>query len=321
MKIEVSFYQLKSKTALNCRSSLLVRRGALLRFDFGQGLIGYADCHPWEELGDMALDSQLIQLKQGVFSTQIQQSMCFAKLDAEARLKRCSLMRSDSLLSHFLIPNLLDCSSDTIAQAEQVGYQIAKCKMGKDPKKEAAHLLQLSSNSHIKWRLDFNENLSVEQFEAVLHELKPIKGRIDFFEDPCPFQENVWESIQRNHDVSLACDRQVPLALGKPQAACVLILKPAIQPLFYLNLNGTQRLVVTSYLDHPLGQLSAAYIAAKLDSKRKEIHGLLSHQVYEPNAFSIELSWNSPQFIHPIGTGFGYDALLSSLNWQRWYEI
>ena len=52
MKIDYSCYGWNLRVPLNSRSLSLKRYGALLQVSFDDCLLGYADCHPWPELGD-----------------------------------------------------------------------------------------------------------------------------------------------------------------------------------------------------------------------------------------------------------------------------
>jgi len=76
------------------------------------------------------------------------------------------------------------------------------------------------------------------------------------------------------------------------------------------------RVVVTSYLDHPIGQLGAAYAASV--SKCLEPCGLLSHTAYKKNPFSERFQIVNERLVpDQSGTGIGYDDLLENMNWKR----
>jgi hypothetical protein len=59
--------------------------------------------------------------------------------------------------------------------------------------------------------------------------------------------------------------------------------------------------------------LNAALIAAIFPG---EIHGILSHHVFEPNTFSERLQQQGAVLVPPQGTGIGYDDLLETLDWK-----
>lgn len=290
-----------------------MREGALLKIRFADGLIGYADCHPWHELGDLPLLQQLELLKTGMLTPLTQQSYRFARLDAEARDQKINLLTNLKIPpSHYLIRNL---SKTNLEMIQEQGFSHLKVKLGRHLPEEIPQLIFLMNSSigrQFKWRFDFNESLSLEAFNLFLNAMKPYLNSIDFIEDPFPFDITTWTAIQSQHGVTLACDRSSLKAIDHPEAAHVLILKPAIQderPFIHLK---SQRVVVTSYLDHPFGQTTAAYIAAKLGISSP--CGLQSHFVYEPNPFSACLSWRTPHFQPAPGFGFGFDKLLQGLN-------
>ena len=77
-------------------------------------------------------------------------------------------------------------------------------------------------------------------------------------------------------------------------------------------------------MDHPLGQVFAAYEAASAWGKFPEIvdvcglvtHGLFEHDT-ENREFFDALGLVQPQLQPPAGTGLGFDELLDSLRWEK----
>ena len=67
MKIWISRYELTARVNLNARARSIVRRGALLCVGSG-----FADLHPWPELGDQDLDQQLSGLARGQRTPQVE---------------------------------------------------------------------------------------------------------------------------------------------------------------------------------------------------------------------------------------------------------
>lgn len=311
MRIEYCQYILEPKNA-----SFQKRNGAILKVQFDENLCGYADCHPWPQLGDRPLEDQLGALKKKQCTPLTRSSLKFARMDAEARhLKKSILEYAKIPLSHFFIEDLLNYSLADIEQVALQGFTHIKIKLGKQLPQEIGKLFELFSKSSFKLRLDFNERLSPNEFRSFLKAIEKLRESIDFIEDPFPYHALPWKEFQDSYSISLACDRQVLAALQSPESASVLIVKPAvvqIEP--FVNLY--RKVIVTSYLDHPIGQLSAAYAASQIDPRQANVHGLLSHHVYLPNAFSEKLSQKGPQFHCPRGTGFGYDDLISEMDWK-----
>jgi len=308
-KVDYHIYELQNRHK---------REGALLRVEFEDESIGYADCHPWSELGDHHLNEQLNRLKMKGPTNLARCSLHFARIDAQARKDKIELLSDKNIpKSHYLASDFLEWCESDVKRIQAYGYTHIKFKVGRQVDKEIAILNKLFSNSQLKLRLDFNEMLSYDQFRSYITKIEVLKPSIDFIEDPFPFQfnEKQWEKIQ-NEGWFLACDRQAALAVHFPYAAEVIVIKPAIQAESeWKNWTG-QRKVVTSYLDHPFGQLTAAYAASLIDPHATEVHGLLSHHTYVPNPFSQKLADLGPAFKVPDGHGFGFESELAKLQWK-----
>lgn len=322
MKIDHALYTLTVERHYLTVQGYTQRHGALLRFTFDDGSFGYADCHPWQELGDLPLADQLQLLSQGKFTPLTERSLIFATLDEAARIKKKNLFEKLTIpQSHFLVANILAWHLPLIAEAIEQKFTVLKIKLGTDLQNELVRLKALFKwleKTDLKVRLDFNLKLTKEKFQSFLSEISPWWHLIDFCEDPFLFNVNSWKEIQKIGP-ALACDARSEQAISHANASKVCVIKPAQQSeIPFLQKPSDQRLVITSYLDHPLGQLSAAYSAALVsrDSKRVDVCGLMSHRIYQPNAFSEQLCWNNANFKIPPGTGFGYDDLLAKQDWK-----
>jgi O-succinylbenzoate synthase len=305
VKIAYSFYKLEAKN-----NTLKSRNGALLKVHFKDGLVGYADCHPWIEFFDEPLDNQLELLKIGQTTKLTEKSLYFAELDAKARFKGINLFDDLEIpKSNYLITDLMSHNlSITIDNAIIEGFQTFKVKLGSNLNQEL-QLLKDHFPKNLRLRLDFNSKLNCKSFNIALEKIKNINLSLDYIEDPFPFDENAWEEIQTTDGLRLAADFHFEKAIGKPNAAKVLIVKPAI---LRQVVPKDQEVVVTSYLDHPFGQCTAAYAAAKYPNVTC---GLLTHHLYKQNAFSDQLTLKGSEFKTPVGTGFGFDDLLRGLTW------
>lgn len=311
MKISYSTYELQSRAFLGKRT------GSLLRCKFEDGTLGYADCHPWPELGDLPLQQQLKKLAQGKLTPLTKRARYFANLDAKARAQNLLLFTglkippSHMLMSHFTedIPS---------------GISRIKIKLGRRfPKEEISCLQKLLCTlpENVKVRLDFNGRLSRQGFEKYLMEIGEWREKIDFIEDPFPYCPFGWEQVQNVFGVRLACDRDSEIRRKDVESHCVSVIKPAIQDESLFNAMDHRKIVITSYLDHPLGQLSAAFVAAKLfenASMHLDQCGLLTHEIYQTTEFSAQLKRQGPTLLPPSeGTGFGFDKLLEKQKWQE----
>lgn len=342
MPISYHLYELQSAAPLGARSQGTVRHGALLRVRSDTDKIGYADLHPWAELGDLPLAGQLDALAHGAATGLLSAALAFAALDADARADARSLWVGLTVPnSHFLLSGLGKRSEDEMEAALAEGFTHFKIKTGKDPAAEKTSLRELASRLHgvtaadgrpPRLRLDYNETLTAAQFTAYFSELfaEPqqqdrIKPYLDFIEDPFPFDQAAWAEAGAALGATLAVDRAVSDSAAAGFGG-VTVHKPARTGPFSLSglpPPGTQRRIVTSYLDHPLGQLCAAWVAARLsvdgpDKKHEpgETHGLVSHRIYARTPFSDRLGWSGPRLHVPEGHGFGFDDELAALDWK-----
>src|ERR1041385_1670227 len=168
-------YELVPKRRL---SGIAGRRvGALIRVGDG-----FADVHPWPELGDAPIDSQLAQLARGVTTPLTARSLQFAALDGAARAA------SRSLFEGLTIPPSHWPGIDPPAS-----FDVVKLKS----------IEQIPDR--VRLRIDFNATLTADEFLA----LQLPRERIDFVEDPCPYDAATWRMLRERTGLRLAIDRVV----------------------------------------------------------------------------------------------------------------
>ncbi|MEM9081594.1 MAG: enolase C-terminal domain-like protein [Verrucomicrobiota bacterium] len=310
-------YTLRTSSALNSASPRREHRGALLKIGDG-----YANLHPWPELGDPPLEKCLADLTGKQRWPLVRRALRCAELDATARQHEDWLFEElDIPESHFTCPSL---DRQQIELALEANFTTIKLKCGRDLTAEGLFLRETSAaHPHLKWRLDFNEQPSREQTRDFLLALPDqTRDAIDFLEDPCPFSEQSWAQLHRETRTPLALDRQSAPNLATSSAAQFLIIKPALDEPFLLAeaaLNAGQRVVLTSYMDHPLGQTFAAWEAGRLALQFPgliQTCGLQTHHLFEPNPFTKALGPLSSTFNPCAWTGLGFDELLDELPWQ-----
>jgi o-succinylbenzoate synthase len=251
------------------------RRGALIRVGSG-----FADVHPWPELGDAPLATQLALLARGETTALTYRSLEIAKIDGAARERGVSLFEGLTIPeSHWPGPDPPE------------GFDTVKLKsIERIPER-------------VRLRFDFNARLTPEQFLMIAEGLPA--DRVDFVEDPCPYDGGTWSALQQATGMRLALDR-----FTADEGVDVLVVKPAIQ-----EIPKTQKeIVITSYMDHPVGQFAAAYFAAMHPSRRC---GLFTHVLYERNEFIEAIRTDGARLLPPEGTGLGFDALLERLPWKK----
>lgn len=316
MKIETHRYQLKFKEKISVISEGSFREGALLRVTFDDGHVGYCDCHPWVEFGDLSLSEQLHALKAGGTTPLLSCSFKFCRLDAIARSKHCSLFEGLTIpASHLLVT--YDSPIETFIQEDA---SLFKIKAGLNLQEEIDVLMSwITKFPEIYFRLDFNNRLNRGQFHAYWNYIPPkLRHRIDYVEDPYPFDPLLWKKDQEDLQIDFAVDQNGLTAFQHPDSARYIVHKPAVETLPE-TIPSQCHLVITSYLDHPLGQMCAAYAAAILKLQAPEkVHfcGLLTHHRYHDDPFITEMISQGPLLKPVPGTGFGFDSLLEALPWQ-----
>lgn len=209
-------------------------------------------------------------------------------------------------------------------RAVESGFGTVKLKMGRDVGRELEFLgAMVEAWPKLKWRLDFNERLEPEEADRFFGGMAAEwKMAVEFVEDPCPYSAGVWRELFRKHRVNLAVDREAgPDCPG----AGVVVVKPALDEPFPLGegaLRQMQRVVVTGYMEHPVGQAFAAWEAARLGLQFPGlvgVCGLQTHHLFEEDEFVEMLGPWSPEFRVPGGTGLGFDDQLEALPWTRLY--
>ena len=313
----VSRYRLKARGFLNSISNRREFEGALIQIDGGFGCI-----HPWPELGDPTLEKCLADLAGERRWPIVRRALRCAEYDRAARNFEHSLFEEMEIPeSH---ATLAKGNVAEIALAVEAGFTTVKLKAGRDPDTEAKFLDDMAAEfPALRWRLDFNETLAPDVATGFLLGLtEKTRAAIDFVEDPCPYSESAWTALHRATRVNLAVDREAaPLSTG----AQVMVIKPAVDEPFLLAeaaLHHRQRVVLTSYMDHPLGQTFAAWEAARLGLQfpgLPGVCGLQTHHLFEPDEFTEMLGPWSPAFQVPAGYGLGFDDLLEALPWTRLY--
>lgn len=317
LKPLISRYRLKSRGFLNAITKRREFEGVLIQVDGGFGCI-----HPWPELGDPTLEKCLADLASARRWPIVRRALRCAEYDAVARRFDHSLFEEMEVQeSH---ATLAAGKIEEVALAVEAGFHMIKLKTGRDLSAEAK-LLDIMTIEHptLRWRLDFNECLTPDEAaEFLLGLAEKTRAALDFVEDPCPYAEGSWRTLRQQTRVNLAVDREAAPLSG---AAQVMVIKPAIDEPFLLAeaaMQNQQRVVLTGYMDHPLGQTFAAWEAARLGLQFPGLVGLCglqTHHLFEPDAFTEMLGPWSPKFQIPAGNGLGFDDLLDELPWTRNY--
>lgn len=325
MKIFSSPYALRPLQSLNAFSKAESREGALLKVEWGNGLCGYADLHPWPELGDLPLSDQLAQLRLGRFTSQVEQSIWLARRDAQLRQEQKNIFDvGESIRNNFLVSDFRDIKPGFLDELIKEGYMTLKLKVGRSLHDEADVLTPIAA-AGIKIRLDFNSLGSWPVFEKFMsHVPSSVLPWIEYVEDPFPFDANIWAQAKKL--VPIAIDNQydrVPWETLTSAPFDVMVIKPAkmgLEKALERCQKWKLKATVTSYMDHSVGVIHALGIAMELKKKYGDMileAGCLTHRLYQMDSFAEQLSNQGPYLMKVKGTGVGFDRLLEALPWHQ----
>lgn len=324
---------LKPPTDLKSNQTLAKanRSGALLKFDFGNLGVGYADLHPWPEFGEESLDVHLQSLRSESPTGIAERAIQNALWEAQARRDKLYLLRGKDtpILSNALVPSLLSEKIQNRFKAiEERGFSHVKIKIGRHLREEFVLLRKILSDTHLVLRLDANAACLFHDISRFIDELPPPqRAKIEYVEDPCPFSEAHWVELRKKIPLALDWEsRHLPkMPLLKP---CwdVVVVKPSRQDLSAWSERAQAEnfgIVVTSAMDHPLGvalALARAQEQRKKFSKLAGVAGLLTLDMYEPSLFNSEIKENGPS-IEVVNHGaqdfgLGFTSILESLIWN-----
>jgi len=310
-------YELKFSDAVNALTSNSSLQGFLLCVEFVDFGVGYADCLPWPQRGDDNVDQQIQRLKKNNLSSLLEQSLAWARKDAEARSQKQSLLQSGPAphthLNIGLPPNSFSGNGIDAAKL--------KIKMGRNLSQETKWLIQKAKT----WKSP-NNTLDFSSVSKWWNSLDPkLQDMTEFIEDPCPFKPEHWKSLQ-HQGCPLALDH-LPQAFDLNSfedfdAFDVLIYKPARQKRQWAlkAIHNNKDVVVTNSMDHPVGQSFAIYEASQLQtfySKNVKDGGLWTRPLFQDNAFSKRLQLHHGQVFGDLQHGIGFGDLLKKLSWQR----
>lgn len=288
-------------------------QGALLRIGEGFGCL-----HPWPELGDPELEDLLMEFGANEpVSDLAKGALRMARIDGAARERSESLIDSVKRYipeSHATLP---ECSMSAVEDSVERGYRVIKVKGGKEFAGQLTHLEEIARRwPQLSWRIDFNEVLTSEETLGMCQNLPSnFRERIDFLEDPCPWSREEWALIRKTSGLELARDRGSHHLEPEDR---IVVVKPSRTDFDIENLRG-KTLVVTSNMDHPLGQCFAAQQAGKMELAGVSLSsgGLQTHGLFEADQFTERLGVAGPCFTAPGGVGLGFDDLLEKLPWKR----
>jgi O-succinylbenzoate synthase len=299
MEISYHRYRLKLLDAVrgNARSARRILEGFLIRVDGG-----YGGVQPWPELGDASLEEQWQALRAGGSTPLLERAHYCAAVDGAARREGRSLFEGMAVpRSHATVTG----PADFVALRAE-GFERVKLKGARDWQ-PVLRQMEEAVAAGLRLSIDFNGVLDEAVFGAFAKAASALRAWVDFVEDPVPYDPVVWVRLRQATGWCLALDRAPS---GKGGGYDLRVLKPALDGMA----TRPGPVVITSYMDHPLGQAFAAWEAARYAGVVAGA-GLLTHRLFEADAFQHNLSARGPEWIGPGGTGLGFDDLLAALPW------
>lgn len=314
--IAVWEYRLVSHAYLNTKTTRRVHRGALLRIGGGYGCV-----HPWPEFGDAPLEQLLERAKEGSYPELVKAALSCAHVDAEARARGVSIFEGLTIpRSHYSWDN----GREMHEQVELVlneGWPAIKMKGDTDPLEAARKLNavgKLTKTAGTLLRMDFNGCLSVGDFLTFWAAVDlDVRSRVDFIEDPVPYEAQTWDRLGRQCQVSFALDKGWQDGTGGFE---VVIVKPSRRDWRRVveKFPGV-KVVMTSAMDHAIGQVWAAYQAAMASGAigdQISLCGLCTQHLFEPDEFFPLLkSCGGRLVVDRQGGGMGFGQILERLDW------
>ena len=308
-------YTLKTGAALNAVSVRREFPGALLRVDDG-----YAALHPWTEFGDAPIDKQLRTLREGGATPLIERALHCARIDGEARAGGVSLFEGlDVPRSHYS----WSAAKPTNWQMDYLrerGFDAIKAK-GYANYGETRFFLEAVAKvaPHLKLRVDFNGCLDKSVFAKFI-EFMPLRvyRQLDLIEDPTPYDAASWQHFRERWGVKLALDKGWRDATDGFDA---VVIKPARRDWRTVHERHPKSpMVLTSAMDHALGQVYAAYEAALAAQEHPDLIsqcGLCTHHLFDNDPFFDRLDVRDGVLqVDRTGTGLGFDDVLTALDWE-----
>ncbi len=227
------------------------------------------------------MTEQLNLLLAGKPTLQTQIALDAAKTDALHRRKGTPSVRYvPKITNHtlFLETRLAaELVRSRIPQSVNGSYSgLAKWKINPESASTSANFLNEITQTfpNLTWRLDANALFDFAQLVRFWNSLAPSTQRlIEFIEDPCPYDRTDWNRLE-TEGLRLAIDFEIgrwqdssvktsPTDSGKT----VFVFKPAIQAMEFWRLwlqDHPHSFLLTSYLDHPVGMLTALATAESM---------------------------------------------------------
>ncbi len=259
-QVQIHKYTKHFESPPNALSSSGIIEGALIRYRGGHGCL-----QPWPSLGDKDLNYHLQSVIKNEPTDQVMACLKCCEIDAKARFERIDLFNNIKIpRSHLSPPSFYTQDFNDKIGEEFNDCTHVKLKGNHEVLKISQYIEKIPENISI--RVDFNSSLGPEQFVQFTQQLTPDSlKRIDFIEDPFPYEPRLWEQYSNLTGLRFALDR------GPNDAEigfAVRIWKPAIVS----QIPDKTPTCVTHNMDHELGMRYAAYQSAIINNA-VSVHG------------------------------------------------
>ncbi|HEY1768740.1 MAG TPA: hypothetical protein VGG02_00615 [Chthoniobacterales bacterium] len=275
--------------------------GALLRYAFDDGRVGFASLPAWPQLGDLSVSEKLRGLRA---DPRLEPQWSWALLDAKLRAENKPALPNDTILpaSHL---HLWGDDLKLVSRWEEFVRRGERCwKIKISPSSlrtfPLADLARFACDHAVKLRLDANGSFNSRDEIDALFEMIAEPAIVDFFEDPSA-DEKLWGFTAETFGVALASDWIHPTDYDPD----LTIYKPTRDP----APNETKHFVVTTAFDHSLGLNFTAWRSLELlDHPRcRGPAGILHPGLYTCDGRDSEIAFGEP--------GFGCGELLGKILW------
>lgn len=310
--------------------------GSLIKAHFEDNSVGFSDFFfkhlPLLPSSSSSKNSSADKFLSPLFRKTLQ--MAYA--DAQARKNRCSLYMQPALLrSHYLISDIKSFDFSSLKKLLSAEYRIFKLKVHPNMKTNEEFFDRFqacvgsSLDENIKFRFDFNAKFDLSFVNNFLSFYKKkYNFKIEFIEDPVPYDKKKWEELRGHFDIPLAIDFEWGNFLGslskKPLELPfeVIVLKPSYQDLDSIIKRFKDynvRFVITHFMDHVVGRMHAVAEAQKVHHQwGKGLFLECGFKGAERGQFASGLDMHDDAWVRVDGSqyGVGFDKELAALDWD-----
>lgn len=257
------------------------KKGFLIKCTSSTACVAYAD-YSSEDLKSLKEELFLpkASLSFNFKRVQAQQSIKCLTQDLNCFKEQKNIFSKDFCINnHYLISDTYNFAFNQLNALWAKSYKSLKIKIPQDRKEIKRFFLELAKHSKQAFllRLDFNAQFSKASLYLILDQISALLKdsclKIEFLEDPLPYNTQDWLQLKDKYRHPLAIDLEwsafvsqssalsSSLSLSAPPLAfSVIVLKPAVQAVYSIVKDyhkANVKFVVTHYMDHSVGRIYA----------------------------------------------------------------